>query len=166
METKLPSIIGPVVKKIVKFYGFGALRLSVKGDICKNGRILTYESSTVNSDEMLNLETGVVTIKRSGMYSISFHGIPSYGVKTIGIDVVQDWTDKTGKRAKSFVLSTYTLIGNSPLSAMRFVDLKDGDQIRVEFYIGDRNSKICSYSGDNIYLAANFFSGILVDPFD
>jgi len=112
---------------------------------------------------MLDLETGVVTIQRYGMYSISFHGIPCYKVQKTGIRVKQKYKESF----TNMLLETHTMNGNNSLYVMKLVDLKTGDQIRLKFWIGDdKNSNIYSYVGHNKYIELKFFTGILVEPFE
>lgn len=146
------------------FFGFSAVRSYDRhnAEICKDNTSISYTSATVNTDQMLNLETGVVTIRIPGIYSLSFHGLSSYGSNQTGINVVQ----KTGNDWSSakIILSTHSQKGFTPMSVMRLLKFEEGDEIRVYFWIEDpTNNKGCLYSGNNGHSFITTFTGILMD---
>jgi len=158
LETKLPP----------GFFGFSAVRSGGKpnSDICKDGTAISYTSATANSEQMLNLDldldSGVVTIPKPGLYLLSFHGLSSYDSNRAGIYVVR----MTGNESSSEnILSTHSQRGFTPMSVMRLVKLNEGDKIRVDFRIEDFKSKsTCLYCGNNGNSFITTFTGILVDP--
>ena len=147
------------------FFGFSAVRSGGKpnSDICQHGTTISYTSATANSEQMLDLNSGVVTIPKPGLYLLSFHGMSSYGSKQSGINVIQ-MTGKDWSSAK-YVLSTHSQIGFTPMSGMRLVKFKKGDKIRVDYWIEDpkNNKGTCLYSGNNDHSFITTFTGILLD---
>ncbi len=144
-----------------KFAGFSAVRLSKDGNICGD-KIVTYSSVSVNTDRMLDLSKGIVTINKPGIYLLNFNGIsaPNPSASTgVHLEILSgnDWS----RHALKLISSITGKGGLAPMSVMRFVKLRRHDKVRVRFSSPENG---CLFSGSNDHPIITSFTGMLVEP--
>ncbi len=120
-----------------------ATRVQETVPLCK-GKIVTYTSATVNTGKILNLSSGIATINMSGLYSISFYGIPTHDSQETGVEIRM----KRGNTIE-ILSSPSSRQGSSPLSSSRLRYLIKGDQIFANFCDLFGSEKNCLFSGKN-----------------